>query len=45
METLLTNFYTRLDEKSRLFETNSLAIGTKELRQKNLRQKMPFFTK
>ena len=34
METLLTNAYTRLDEKSKLFETSSVAIGTKELLQK-----------
>ena len=34
METLLTNAYTRLDKKSKLFETNSGAIGTKELLQR-----------
>ena len=38
METLLTNAYTRLDQKSKLFETNSTAIVTKEL----LRQKTFF---
>ena len=31
METVLTNAYTRLDQKSKLFEANSIAIGTKEL--------------
>ena len=36
METLLTNAYTRLDQKSKLFETNSVAIGTKELLQRNI---------
>ena len=43
METLLTNAYTRLDQKSKLFETNSTAIVTEEL----LRQKtfFLFFTK
>ena len=30
METLLTNAYTRLDQKSKRFETNSIAIGSKE---------------
>ena len=34
METLLTNAYTCLNEKSKLFETSSVAIGTKELLQK-----------
>ena len=29
METLLTNAYTHLDQKSKLFETNLIAIGTK----------------
>ena len=33
METLLTNAYTRLDQKSKLFETNEIAIGTKELKK------------
>ena len=43
METLLTNAYTRLDEKSKLFETSSVAIGTKELLQKkSLCQKISF---
>ena len=36
MESLLTNAYTRLDEKSKLFETSSVAIGTKELLQKKI---------
>ena len=44
METLLTNAYTPLDQKSKLFETNSVAIETKELlRQKNIF--FIFFTK
>ena len=30
METLFANVYTRLDQKSKPFETNSIAIGTKE---------------
>ena len=34
MGTLLTNACTRLDQKSKLFETNSIAIGTKELQRK-----------
>ena len=42
METLLTNAYTRLDKKSKLFEKNSIAIGTKELLQKTF---FIFFTK
>ena len=29
MKTPLTNAYTCLDQKSKLFETNSVAIGTK----------------
>ena len=36
METLLTNAYTRLDKKSKLFEKNSIAIGTKELLQRKM---------
>ena len=36
METLLTNAYTRLDKKSKLFKTNSIAIGTKELLQRKI---------
>ena len=43
METLLTNAYTYLVKKSKLFETNSIAIVTKELStSKNIFQ---FFTK
>ena len=34
METVLTNAYARLDRKSKLFETNSIAIGTKALPQR-----------
>ena len=34
METLLTNAYASLDQKSKLFKTNSIAIGKKELLQK-----------
>ena len=33
METVLTNAYTHMDQKSRVFKTNSIAIGTKELLQ------------
>ena len=44
METLLTNAYTRLDQKSKLFETNEIAIGTKELK-KSTSKKNIFFTK
>ena len=42
METLLTNAYTCLDQKSKLFE-DSIAIGTKALLQKNLHQKTCFY--
>ena len=46
METVLANAYTHLDQKSKLFKTNSIAIGTKELLQRrNLRQKTSFFYK
>ena len=31
IQTLLTNAYTYLDQKSKLFKTNSIAIETKEL--------------
>ena len=44
METLLTNAYTRLDQKSKLFETNATAIGTKELK-KSTSKKNNFFYK
>ena len=43
METLLTNAYTCLDQKSKLFETDSIAIGTKALLQKNLHQITCFY--
>ena len=36
METLLTNAYTCLDQKSKLFKTNSIASGTKELFQRKI---------
>ena len=36
METVLTNAYTHLDQKSKLFETNSIANGTKELLQRKI---------
>ena len=42
METLLTNAYTRFDQKSKLFETNSIAIGTKELLQRKIYVKKHF---
>ena len=42
METLLTNAYTRLDKKSKLFEKNSVAIGTKELLQRKIYVKKHF---
>ena len=44
MGTPLTNAYTSLDQKSKLFKTNSIAIGTKELYtpKKNLCQKTFF---
>ena len=29
-------YYTRLDQKSKLFETSSIAIGTKELPQRKI---------
>ena len=44
MGTLLTNAYTRLDKKANIFETNSVAIGTKELLQKKSTSKNAFFT-
>ena len=43
METLLTNAYTCLNKKSKLLETNSIAIGTKELLQKKSMSKNIFF--
>ena len=36
METLVINAYTRLDQKSKLFETNAIAIGKKELFQRKI---------
>ena len=45
MEALLINAYTRLDKKSKLFETNSVAIETKELLQKKCTSKNVFFYK
>ena len=36
METVLTNAYTHLHKKSKLFKTNSIAIGTKELLQRKV---------
>ena len=46
MEPLLTNAYTRLDQKSKLFKTNLIAIGTKELLQRKIYfTKCHFFTK
>ena len=47
MGTLLTNAYTRLDQKSKLFERNSIATGTKELLQKerSTSRKHHFLTK
>ena len=42
METLLTNAYTHLDKKSKLFEKNSVAIGTKELLQRKIYVKKHF---
>ena len=44
MGTPLTNAYTSFDKKSKLFKTNWIAIGTKELYtpKKNLGQKTFF---
>ena len=36
METFFANAYTCLDQKSKLFETNSIASGTKELFQRKI---------
>ena len=36
MATVLTNAYTRLNQKFKLFETNSIANGTKELLQRKI---------
>ena len=43
METLATNAYTRLDQKSKLFETNAIAIGKKELFQRKIYVKKRHF--
>ena len=43
METLLAIAYTHLDKKSQPFKTNSIAIGTKELRQRKIYVKKHFF--
>ena len=47
METLVTNPYTRLDQKSKLFATNSIGAGTKELVQRKIyvKKHFSFFTK
>ena len=45
METLLPNAYTHFDQKSKLFETDSIATGIKELLQIILHQKTSFFYK
>ena len=45
METILTNAYTCLDQKSKLFKTNSLAIATKELLQRKIYVKNIIFYK
>ena len=46
MGALLTNAYTRLDQKSKLFERNSIATGTKELLQRKIYiKKTSFFDK
>ena len=42
METLLTNAYTCLDQKSKLFQTDSIAIGTKAVLQKKSTSKNMF---
>ena len=36
MGTFLANDYTRLDQKSKLFKTNSIDIGKKELLQRKI---------
>ena len=43
METLVINAYTRLDQKSKLFETNAIAIGKKELFQRKIYVKKRHF--
>ena len=44
-KTFLTNAYTHLDQKSKLFERNSIAIGIKELLHRKIYIKKHFFTK
>ena len=43
METLPTTAYTTLGQKSKLFETNSMAIGIKELLQRKIYVKKRHF--
>ena len=44
METILTNTYTRLDQKSKLFETISIVLGQKNYsKEKYTSQKHHFF--
>ena len=43
MEPLFTNPYAPLDQKSKLFETNSIANGTKKLLQRKIFIKKQFF--
>ena len=46
IEFLLTDAYTRLDQKSKTFQTNSKAIAIKELLQRKIyTKKHHFFTK
>ena len=45
METVLTNAFTCLDQKSKLLETNSVAIATKELLQNKIYAKNFIFYK
>ena len=42
METLLTNAYTGLNKNSKLFKTNSVATGAKELLQRKIYIKKHF---
>ena len=45
MEPLLTNAYTRLDQKSKLFKTFNSYWNKRTTPKKNLLHKMPFFYK
>ena len=45
MKTVLTNAYICLDQKSKLLETNSVAIATKELLQNKIYAKNIIFYK